>query len=81
MENLGEYDKITQSIQINRDVVEEANATGDGERFRRYILRELAVKMAEKLMKSGYITETWLRTEHTEECTIQIYVKPLLKSK
>lgn len=81
MENSAEYDIITQNIQIYRKEVERIFATGDAERFRKYIIRELAVKMAEKLIEAGYITETWFANKEFEQCTGTIYVKPLVKSK
>jgi hypothetical protein len=78
MKNSGEYDKITQTIEIPSDVVNQAKVQGNAEQFRKYLHTELAHKLAEKLMESGYITETWLRRERSEECTVTLYVKPLI---
>lgn len=78
MENPEEYDIITQSIQIDRETVERIHIAGDVERLRKYILGELAVQMAKKLIDAGYITETWIRQEQYEQCTVTIYVKPLV---
>jgi hypothetical protein len=78
MKNSGEYDKITQTIEIPSDVVNQVKVQGNAEQFRKYIHTELAHKLAEKLMESGYITETWLRRERSEDCTVTLYVKPLI---
>lgn len=79
MKNLGEYDIITQTIEIQIDVINQVRMGESAERFRKYIYTELAHKLAEKLMESGYITETWLKKEHSEECTATLYVKPLME--
>lgn len=79
MKNLGEYDRISQSIEISNEVINQARMQESPERFGKYIRTELAHKLAEKLMESGYITETWFRKENSEECTVTLYVKPLIK--
>lgn len=79
MENLGEYDKITQTVEISSDVINQVRIGESAEKFRKYIYTELSHKLAEKLMESGYITETWLKREHSEECTVTLYVKPLIE--
>ena len=79
MENSGEYDRISQSIEISNEVINQVRMQESAERFRKYIRTELAHKLAEKLMESGYITETWLRKEKSEECTLTLYIKPLIE--
>ena len=79
MENLGEYDKITQTIEISEDVINQVRIGGKGLQFRRAVLSELVRKIAEKLIESGYVTETWLKREHSEEFTATLYVKPLIE--
>lgn len=79
MKNLVEYDKITQTIEIPSDVICQLGKQGNTKQFRRYIQSELARTLAEKLLESGYISETWLKKEHSEECTVTLYVKPLIE--
>lgn len=79
MKNLGEYDRITQTVEIPSEVVNNAKMQGRAERLRKYIYTELAHKLAEKLMESGYIAETWLMRESSAECTATLYVKPLIE--
>ena len=79
MKNLGEYDRISQSIEISNEVINQVRMRENPERFRKYISTELANKLAEKLMESGYITETWFRKENSEKCTVTLYVKSLIK--
>jgi hypothetical protein len=80
MKESGEYDVITQSIEIPSDALQN-RITGNILKVRSYVLSELARRMAEELIKSGYITETWIKKEYSEECTLTLYVKPLIEKK
>ena len=79
MENLGEYDRIAQTIEISNETIYLIGKQRQTEQFRKYIHKQLAHSLAEKLLESGYISETWIKKENSEECTIVLYVKPLIK--
>lgn len=79
MKKSEEYDVVTQSIEIPNDVIKQSSISKDKLRLRSYVMSELAQRMAEKLIRSGYITETWIKKEESEECTLTLYVKPLIK--
>lgn len=78
MEKSEKYDVITQSIEISEETIKQSYAFGQGLKVRANIMSELARRMAEKLIKSGYITETWIKKDDSEECTLTLYVKPLM---
>ena len=79
MEKSEKYDVITQSIEIPIEVSKQAHYSGDALNVRAYVMSELARQMAEKLIRAGYITETWIKKDDSEECILTLYVKPLIK--
>ena len=81
MKESGEYDVITQSLEISSDVVKQVRSSGDESKLRAYVMSNLALGMAKKLIKSGYIAETWIKKEYSEECTLTLYVRPLIEKK
>lgn len=80
MENSVEYDRITQTLEIPSEVVNQVMNGESAEKFKQYICTELAHKLAEKLLKSGYISITSIIKDHYTECTATLYVKPLIKN-
>lgn len=80
MENLGAYDRITQTIEIPSEVVNQVMNGESAEKFKKYICTEVAHKLAEKLLESGYISITSIIKDHYAECTAKVYVKPLIKN-